>query len=385
MHAVLGRIRANATFRPALVAPILIMIVFSFFNLTSAPDQARVPAAMTLGVVNLDQGVPFVPVKLSDQLLQRLGSALPFAVATYPDEAAARAALDAGAATAILVLPADFSLKAMGRDPLTVKVLNSQHRSMAETQFGGTLPQLFQANLSAAIASLRLAAAQGALPAAPAAGETPALTLPVTVETETLHQAANAAALLAPFVMTFATWIAGLVGALMLFIATRTERGPGSALPVATIRTLLPLPVTLAASLLLSLVVAWTADAWPHFLALWGISWLGALAATLLVTGLLAVFSFWALVVVLPAVFYQGALAGAQMPLAAAPDWLQRVGEVLPFADLAASYRAILIGGPEGSVALPTLALAAALGIVLIWAGTLLYGLLRRAPVPRHA
>lgn len=386
MEAVLKRIRGNAAFRPAIAAPILISIVFSLFNLSAAPDQARLAETLTIGVVNLDKGVPLVPVKVSDQLLIRMGSALPFGIETYPDEEAARAALEEGDVTAVLSFPADFSLKAMGKDPAAVKVINTQHLSLAQTQFGIALPQQFQGMLAAAIASFRLAVAQGNLPAPPAAGEAPPpIQLPATVETETLYTAAGPAALAAPFVMTFATWMAALVGGMMLFVATRGERHSDSAQAVAIVRTMLPVAVGLVASLCLALVVAWTTGQWGSFLGLWAVAWLAVAGITLLIAGLFAVLGFWALVVAVPAVFYQSALAGAQAPVALAPEWLRRVGEALPFSDLAASYRAVVVGGPPGSIAIWTILAAAAIGIALIWLGTWAYALLiPRKPAAAH-
>lgn len=381
MNSVVERIRQNPMFRAAIAAPIAIMIIFSLFNLTSATDQSRIPAAVTLGVVNLDAGVPN-GLRISDQLLAGMQEGLPFGVEPFADEAAARAALEEGDISAVLVVPPEFSQGVMGQAVVDVRMITTDHLSLAETQLGRSLSGQIGAALSAAIANIRLAAATGAFPPEP--GTAPDLRPAAAVSTEVLYAAEQPEALPASFVMIYATWLAAFVGALMIFLSTRAIKGPGTLAPVAAVRSVLPLLVPAVASLALVVVVAWTTDNWEAFVQLWLFVWLATSAITLLIVGLFAVFGFLAILIALPIAFYQSALSGTQAPLGAIPDWLQPIAEALPFADLGAGYRALVIGGPEGSIPIGLMFAVAIAGVALIWLGTWIYHAVlsgRTAPV----
>ncbi len=368
MSETLDRIRENPTFRAAIIAPIAIIIVFSIFNMTAPLDAGRIAQSIRLGVVNLDAGMPGAPMRASDGILGGLRANLPFEVQSFDDEATAKAAVDAGDIAAALVVPTDFTRNTVGGEDIAVKVINTQHLSLAETQVGGGLPARLQAAFSAAVSSARLAFAQGGFPT----GE-----MPVAVEVETLHTARNANTLFAPFVMTFATWLASLVSGLMLFIATRGHRIPGSATHVAVVRSILPIAVAGVASLALAVIVAGTTALWSDLLGLWLMAWLATAALMLVVVGLFSLLEFPALLIALPVAFYQSAVAGAQAPPEAAMRWIGWLNDVLQLSDLVTSYRTILIGGPQGSLAIGTALIAAAIGLSLIWIGTFAHARLR--------
>jgi hypothetical protein len=363
-----NRIRTNLTFRPAIIAPIAIMIIFSIFNMTAPLDAGRVAQSITLGVVNLDTGVPGAPIRASDGIIDGMRKNLPFSVTAIDDEAAASVALERGDIAAAIIVPADFSKLAIGGGDITVKVLNTEHLSLAETQVGAGLGGQIQAAFSAAVSGARLAFAQGSFPTG---------ALPVAVDVETLHSARNANTLIAPFVMAFATWIASFISGLMLFIATRGERGAGAAIPVAMLRTILPIAVAGVATLALAFIVAGTTALWGEFLGLWLMAWLATAAIMLVVGGLFSLLEFPAILLALPVVFYQTAVSGAQAPPEAALTWIGWLGDVLPLHDLVVGYRTLLIGGPEGALPIATAFLALVLGVVLVWVGTLLHVRLR--------
>ena len=86
----------------------------------------------------------------------------------------------------------------------------------------------------------------------------------------------------------------------------------------------------------------------------------------------------------LPLAFWQPILSGAQMPLAAAPDWLRRIGELAPFDVLPAAFRSVLIGGPNhGFLVAASWAVLVALG--LVWAGTYAWTMIRPGRTAAHA
>lgn len=350
MHGLGGGLQRSPLLAAALAAPVFIMFLFSFFNLSAPVDPARAMAVLKVGIINLDSGVG--PLKLSERMLGGIGEVLPFGVTPLDTEEAGRAALEAGNVAAIITIPANFSMAATTGGAIELKVLSTQHLTPIETQLGGMLAQQLQGGISAAMA-------QSPLPQKPT----------LTVTAEILHAAPNQAGILAPAIATFAIWVGSLVGAIALYLATEQAKGELGAARTAGIRTVAPLAVAALASLVLALVIAWLSESWGASLGLWLVLWAGIYAVGVCIAGLLAVFRLWSLLLIVPLVFYQGVLAGAQAPVAAAPDWLRWLGEAVPFHLLPQAIRATLIGGPEGgfwSVA----ALAVLFGVALILAGT---------------
>src|SRR5690606_18176171 len=125
----------------------------------------------------------------------------------------------------------------------------------------------------------------------------------VEATVETLHAAPSGAAALAPVTGTQSIWLAGFVGAVMLFLATRGAGAPAG--PVAGLRTLVPVGVTCVATLLLALTVSFVTGDWSTFLPLWGVAWLAAYAVTMLAMGAFALLGLWAVLIVLPLAFWQ--------------------------------------------------------------------------------
>lgn len=369
MQDTLAGIRRHPLFRAAIAAPIGIMIIFSLFNLTAATDQQKLPSAVTLGIVSLDEGVEGMPGPISEQLIAGLDAGLPAGTVRFADEAAAIEALDEGEVSAVLVFPAAFSAEVVAGTPVDLRFLGTQHLSLAETQLSASLARQIEGNMTAAIGGLRQSIAAGAFPPSP--GAEPSAPQPVAVvSTELLYAANNPASLSAPFVMTFATWISAFVGALMAFIASRIFKGAHTIVPVGTLRTLLPVAVPAISALCLAVVVAWTTDNWGHLVALWLFVWLAAAAIGLVFAGLFALFGFFALLLALPLVFYQAALSGTQAPAGAIPDWLGSIADAIPFSDIGDGFRALVIGGPDGSQPILLLLAVAAIGAALVWIGT---------------
>ncbi|MCW5696380.1 MAG: ABC transporter permease [Bauldia sp.] len=352
------------TFRPAIMLPSAIVLIFSLFTLSAATDPQRVLPVVSVGIVDLDADSP---AALGTRLAAGLDAALPMAVIPFAAEATARGALDEGDVAAVLIIPSGFSAAVAAGDAIRLPVLASQHLSQIESQLATTLPAQLQAVIGGAVAGL---ASGGEAPAAPT----------IVVAPELLHAAPNATALVAPPTMLQATWLAALAGSILLFLTTRGDRRREAALPVAILRSAVP-PVAFAiAGLVLAFVVCWTTGLWSSFLALWATVWISATGVALLSMGLFSVLGFFAIVILLPTVFYQAALAGAQAPIAALPDWLGWAADLFPFHAVIEGYRRVLIGGPDGWSPWGTMLVVAASGLALIWIGTFLYA--RRSPVP---
>jgi len=169
MHAVMRHLRAHALFHstmmaPVMMAPVAIMLIFSFFNLRAPPDAARMAGAVTLGVVNEDEGLTFPPLKISSRMIAAIEQNLPFGMAKFADIEAARDGLELGDVSAVLRFPVAFSEQVAGDGPVVISFINAEHLTMIEAQMGGQMPMIVQAAFSAAVGVIRDALANGRLP-----------------------------------------------------------------------------------------------------------------------------------------------------------------------------------------------------------------------------
>ncbi len=88
------------------------------------------------------------------------------------------------------------------------------------------------------------------------------------------------------------------------------------------------------------------------------------------------IFGKWAFPAGIPAAFYQRAIGGVQAPITAAPEWLHAIAEVLPFDQLGATYRSIILGGGSG-IPVAQFIWVGANGLVLIWLGSIVIDKMR--------
>lgn len=341
IRSVVQRIVAERTFRFAIVAPIGLMLAFSFFNLTSVLDQRDAAQAMTLGIVNLDEGVttPLGSVKMSQQILDGMLGQLPLPNRFLDDEAAARKALDAGEISMAIVVPPEFSDLATGGFSVQVRVLTSDHLSIGEAQLGPVMAAQLQSSLSLAVAISREASARG-VPA-------DFSMIPVTVEAETLYDAGGARVVTAPFVLSFPTWLAAFVGAFMLYLSTRRPIYLDSFAGIGLARTVVPALTMGIATFVSVLVVAVVSGLTSEFFTLWMYSWFAAVAIAFFYLGLFSVLGFLAAPVGLPLAFYQATAAGALAPPGAAPGWLSWVNDVLPLHEILSGYAPLQLADPR--------------------------------------
>ena len=353
MSSSIDQFRRSELFKPAIMVPAMIMLIFSLFNLTAPTDPVRTAAAFNLGVVNQDEGLTFPPMKLASIAMEGIAGKLPYTVTELDNPGIARSALEAGEVATVILFPADFSKLAVGDKNFSIEIWNTQHLTVAETQMASQLPMIVQMALSAGVANLRLAMSKGQMPS---------LELTVTADVETLHKAESMATLPAPFVMTFASWLAAMVGTILLFLATKQMPSMNR----AYIRTLVPVMTMGLASFVLALVVIFTTSQWGLFLGIWLNVWLVSLCLVWLFMGIFELTGLWSLLVILPTVFYQSVLGGSMAPVAAAPDWLREIGEVIPFDSIGAAYRGVMYDAGEG-LPFTWLLSAALIGIILIW------------------
>ena len=360
MSSSIAEFRRSKLFKPAIMVPAMIMLVFSFFNLTAPADPVRTASAFNLGVVNQDEGLTFPPMKLATIAMDGIAGNLPFTVTELDNPEIARSALEAGEVATVILFPADFSKLAVGDKNFSIEIWNTQHLTVAETQMASQLPMMIQMALSSGVANLRLAMSKGQMPS---------LAPTVTADVETLHRAESTATLPAPFVMTFTSWLAAMVGTILLFLATSQM----ASMNRAYIRTLVPVMTMGLASFVLALVVVFTTSQWEQFIGVWLSVWIVSLCLVWLFMGIFELTGLWSLLVILPTVFYQSVLGGSMAPVAAAPDWLREIGEIIPFDSIGAAYRGVMYDAGGG---LPFIWLlsAALIGIILIWGSAIVKG-----------
>ena len=360
MSSSIDQFRRSELFKPAIMVPAMIMLIFSLFNLTAPADPVRTASAFNLGVVNQDEGLTFPPMKLATFAMDGISGNLPFTVTELDNPEIARSALESGEVATVILFPADFSKLAVSDKNFSIEIWNTQHLTVAETQMASQLPMMIQMALSAGVANLRLAMSKSQMPS---------LDLTVTANVETLHRAENTAILPAPFVMTFTSWLAAMVGTILLFLATSQM----ASMNRAYVRTLAPVMTMGLASFVLALVVIFTTSQWGLFIGIWLNVWLVSLCLVWLFMGIFELMGLWSLLVILPTVFYQSVLGGSIAPVAAAPDWLREIGEVIPFDSIGSAYRGVMYDAGGG---LPFIWLlsAALIGIILIWGSAIVKG-----------
>ena len=358
MSSSIAEFRQSKLFKPAIMVPAMIMLIFSLFNLTAPADPERTAAAFNLGVVNQDEGLTFPPMKLASLAMEGIAGSMPFTVTVLDDPEIARSALESGDVATVILFPADFSKLAVGDKNFSIEMWKTEHLTVAETQMASQLQMMIPMALSNAVANLRPAMSKGQMPS---------LDLTVTADVKTLHSAENTATLPAPFVMTFTSWLAAMVGTILLFLATSQM----ASLNRAYVRTLVPVMTMGLASFVLALVVVSTTLQWAQFIGIWLNVWIVSLCLVWLFMGIFELVGLWSLIVILPTVFYQSVLGGSMAPVAAAPNWLREIGEVIPFDSIGAAYRGVMYDAGEG---LPFIWLlsAALIGIILIWGSAII-------------
>ena len=65
MSSSIDQFRHSELFKPAIMVPAMIMLIFSLFNLTAPADPVRTASAFNLGVVNQDEGLSLSTDKIS--------------------------------------------------------------------------------------------------------------------------------------------------------------------------------------------------------------------------------------------------------------------------------------------------------------------------------
>tara|TARA_B110000305_G_C19456067_1_gene651006 strand:+ start:1383 stop:2405 length:1023 start_codon:yes stop_codon:yes gene_type:complete len=338
------------------------MLVFSIFNLTAPSDPARISSSFELGIVNEDIG-PTLPL-ISTQAIKEISKILPFRVTLLKDSNAAREALLKGEVATVIIFPENFSRLAFSNKRLIIDVLISDHLTISETQMANQIPSMIQMELTSFVSRIRLSKDNN---------QQPNSSTLVKANVEKMFTAKSLASVSAPFVMSLTSWMASMVGSILLFLATK----PLAFLNRAYVRTVIPIMVMGLASFSLATVVTLTTFQWEIFLISWLSVWLVGVCLMWLFLGVFEIIGLSALILILPIVQYQSVLSGSLAPIGAAPEWLERIGTAIPFDSLGAGYRSIIF---DSGNSLPYIWLlgAASVGIILSWGSAIFKGRMKR-------
>ena len=122
MSSSIDQFRRSELFKPAIMVPAMIMLIFSLFNLTAPADPVRTASAFNLGVVNQDEGLTFPPMKLATFAMDGISGNLPFTVTELDNPEIARSALESGEVATVILFPADFSKLAVGDKNFNIEI-----------------------------------------------------------------------------------------------------------------------------------------------------------------------------------------------------------------------------------------------------------------------
>lgn len=348
MRANFKKLRNKPSFRMAIIVPIAIMFIFSFFNLVAVPDPSRVISNAKYGIVVESQDANVAGV---DRLLEAVKSAFPFSSINYADRNAAANALATGEVLANLVLPSNFGAQLSLAQTAEIEIKSVSHLTLIENQLSAQISSGLQAAIGGAVLAQQLAAITGEPPRPLIDAALKNTVAPV-----------NPTAMAAPGIAVFVIWLAAFVGSLLIFL---TVRGEGSGKAVTIFRIAVPLVVTGLASFALAAVISLLIGEGSLFLKLWSLVWLTLLGLSWLFSGLFAWLGPVAVVIIMPVVFLQNALGGAFAPIGSMPDWLQSISQFLPFHVVGESLRATIILGDLQLPLQPALT-AMAIGVFLI-------------------
>lgn len=341
-------LRNKPSFGAALIVPVAIMLIFSFFNLIAVADPSLAVSNAKYGLVVEEQNSNGGEV---ERIITILKNAFPFASADYADKSSAADALATGEILASLILPAEFGAQLKSPQPATIEINNVTHLTLVENQLSTQIANGLQAAMGGAVLTQRLVTATGAPPARPIVATT-------TSSTASMNPIAKAA----PGIATFVIWLSAFVGSVLIFL---TVRGEGANKSVMALRLIAPLAVSGISSLVLAAVISLLLGDGALLIKLWGLVWLTVLGLAWLFTGLFAWLGPLAIVIILPFVFLQTALGGAMAPLNSIPDWLQWIAGLAPFQIVGETLRATILTNDLQLPWQPAL-ISMAVGLVLI-------------------
>ncbi|WP_277209539.1 ABC transporter permease [Isoptericola croceus] len=374
-----SRARDGTALLVALIAPIMLA---SLFGLALGGDEP--PLSTTIAIVDLDGGE--FPASVQREALESEELEGLVAFTTYPDEAAADAAVDAGEVGAAIVFPPGFSDSVGSGQGGTVSVLES-----ADAPLAGVIARSMVDQMSALVEA-RTLAVRASLAAGVLAEdvqifveENGAAGPPLSLAGDPVADGAVDMGVYygAGMAVLFAYFVAGTSARSLL-----TERRNGTLLRLRAA----PIPVwTVVAGkgvvgfslALLSMVATWLTSQW-----LFGTSW-GDPAGVLL---LFVAHAFTATMIVMLAAgsartdaqadglilgvsFVLAFLGGSLVPLYNLPGWLQSVALITPNGRVAAGLTELSTTGAGASAVWGAAAVVALIGVL---AGTGAFWRLRR-------
>ena len=187
---------------------------------------------------------------------------------------------------------------------------------------------------------------------------------PVVIRSNVLHRAGHFRYLNAPLVLGFSLWMAAMLSAMLFSFALRSVPAGSRPPQLGVVQLIMPVVGLGIGSLLGVLMLAATTEFTSWFLPLWMFLWLSSVALAWCFIGCFNLIGPFALLIVLPLVFYQQLLSGVNSPVDTIPSWISWLDGAVPAPEIVSGIRKILIGGPESDPAWGFLGLILGVGFV---------------------
>ena len=355
--------------RFGVVAPLLVVTSFLFFDLTGATDEAAHLDKVVVGVAELDRGLetPFGSISLSSLAVSEMAERAPFQVVSSATEEELRADVLARDVAIGFVFPEDFSEKVLGREPTEVGVIRSEANDAFTNAFTQTLVMQWQSNFDQVANTIdKLGSGGGALP-----GQDVSL---IQATEEVVAPIPNFRLSKLPMKILFPFWAAVIVLSVFVSMAARE---------VASQHRIDPWMVTLgqvavaalATSLLAAVMVVDIAlFAWEwsvRYVPLWAFMWLTGISGAFVILGVTRLAGIVAgLAVSLPLLLMDQIVGGGAAPGSFAPAVYRWLESLIPMRYFTEGFRNILFGGTTSGRMMIALGVIGMIGIFLLVAGT---------------
>jgi len=381
MADVLRQFMHHRLTRFGVVAPLLVVSAYLFFDLTGAADEAAHLDKVRVGVANLDRGLetPIGTVSLASLAVAEMDERAPFKVESRATAEELRDGVLARDVAIGFVFPEDFTANVLGGTPTEVRVFRSEANDAFTNAFTRTLVMEWQANFDQVATTIgKLGSGGGGLPA-----EETAL---IEAREEVVAPVPNFRLSKLPMQITFPFWTAIIVLAVLIAMAGRqitSDRGGSDPWAI----TLAQVAVAAVATCLLAIVmvvdIALFSWEWSiRYVPLWAFTWLTAISGALLILGVIRLAGLAAgLIVSLPLLLIHQIVGGGTAPGSFAPAVYRWLEGLVPMRYFTEGFRNVLFGGTTSGRMMVALGAIALIGILLLAVGTVRAALMAQRDV----
>ena len=370
MGDVLRQFVHHRWIRFGVVAPLLVVTSFLFFDLTGAADEVAHLDKVVIGVTELDRGLetPFGTVSLASLAVSEMAERAPFQLVFPATEEELREDVLARRVSIGFVFPEDFSEKVLGQEPTEVRVIRSEANDAFTNAFSQALVMQWQSSFDQVAATIgSLGSGGGALP-----GQDAPL---IQAREEIVAPIPNFRLSKLPMKILFPFWAAILVLASFVSMAARDiasrRRYDAWKITVGQVAVAAVATSLLAAVMVVDIsLFAWE---WSiRYVPLWAFMWLTGISGAVLVLGIARLVNLIvALSACLPLLLIDQIVAGGAAPGNFAPAVYRWLEGFVPMRYFTEGFRNILFGGTTSGRMMTALGTIALIGVLLLVAGTI--------------